>query len=313
VTAVEQEWGRAVDAGALASAAHGKKYDVVCCVHAETSTGVLQPIEPIKQLADQLGALLLVDAVTSLGGVPVHLDHHGVDAAYSGTQKCLSCPPGLAPISLSPRARRKLEQRKRPVQSWYLDLSLVTRYFGGERAYHHTAPINQLYALHESLRLVLDEGLEARFQRHALASRALTAGLRALGLELPVPESERLTPLTLVAIPDGVDDARVRRSLLGDYGLEIGGGLGKFKGNAWRIGLMGASATRRNVAVCLGALGGALASQGFKPKGDALAAAAEVFSSGSGSASGSGSGSASASRSGSGSGSASASASRSGS
>jgi alanine-glyoxylate transaminase/serine-glyoxylate transaminase/serine-pyruvate transaminase len=280
VTAVDQEWGRAVDPAALERAAASKKYDLLCVVHAETSTGVLQPMEPMRALADRLGALLLADTVTSLGGVPVRLDERGIDAAYSGTQKCLSSPPGLSPISFSARARARLEARTRPVQSWYLDLSLITRYFGGERAYHHTAPINALYALHESLRLLLVEGLEARFARHALVSRALGAGLEALGLGLPVPEGERLPPLTLVAVPDGIDEARVRAELLRDYDLEIGGGLGKFKGNAWRIGLMGAGATRSNVTLCLAALGEALARQGHRPAGDAQAAAASVFSAG---------------------------------
>lgn len=277
VTPVEAEWGRAIDPGAFERAASGKKFDVLCVVHAETSTGVLQPIEPIKKVAESLGALLLADTVTSLGGVPVDLDARGIDASYSGTQKCLSCPPGLSPVSLSARALERLSKRKRPVQSWYLDLSLITQYWGQERVYHHTAPINALYGLHEALRLVLGEGLPARHARHRRNSAALAAGLTALGLDLPVPESERLPPLTLVSVPQGIDEARVRRFLLDEFSLEIGGGLGKFKGNAWRIGLMGASSTRRNVCICLTALEQALSAQGFRAKGDALAAVAEVY------------------------------------
>jgi alanine-glyoxylate transaminase / serine-glyoxylate transaminase / serine-pyruvate transaminase len=237
----------------------------------------LQPLEPLRKLADRLGALFLADTVTSLGGVPVELDTQGIDASYSGTQKCLSSPPGLSPVSLSPRAVAKLEARKAPVQSWYLDLSLLTRYWGQERVYHHTAPINALYGLHESLRLVLSEGLAARYERHRRNAAALAAGLEALGLQLPVPLAERLPPLTLVSVPAGIDEAKVRKYLLDAFSLEIGGGLGKFKGNAWRIGLMGASSTRRNVNLCLGALGQALAAQGHRVSSDALAAAAAVY------------------------------------
>ncbi len=277
VTVAEGEWGRALDPAALEKAAAGRKYQLVCVVHAETSTGVLQPIEPIRQLADRLGALLVADTVTSLGGVPVQLDARGIDASYSGTQKCLSSPPGFSPVSFSPRAVAKLEARKTPVQSWYLDLSLLLKYWGQERVYHHTAPINSLYGLHESLRLALAEGLEARFERHRKHAAALAAGLSALGLELLVPAAERLPPLTLVSVPRGIDEAKVRKYLLEEFSLEIGGGLGKFKGNAWRIGLMGASSTRRNVSLCLTALGQALAAQGHQASvSEALAAAAAV-------------------------------------
>jgi alanine-glyoxylate transaminase / serine-glyoxylate transaminase / serine-pyruvate transaminase len=277
VTAVEMEWGRAVDADLLERAAAGRPHDLVCVVHAETSTGVLQPLAPVKSLSDRLGALFLVDAVTSLGGVPVELDAQGIDVVYSGTQKCLSCPPGLSPVSLSPRALARLERRQKPVQSWYLDLSLITRYWGQERVYHHTAPINALYGLHEALRLVLLEGLPARYARHRKNAAALAAGLSALGLSLPVPASERLPPLTLVSVPAGIDEVAVRKFLLDKFSLEIGGGLGKFKGNAWRIGLMGASSTRQHVCLCLTALSQALAAQGFRSKEDALAAAALVY------------------------------------
>jgi alanine-glyoxylate transaminase/serine-glyoxylate transaminase/serine-pyruvate transaminase len=279
VTTAEVPWGRALDADTLRRAAGGRAFKLVCVVHAETSTGVLTPIAPIRGVADELGALLLVDAVTSLGGVAVDADTHGIDALYSGTQKCLSCPPGLSPISLSERAQRVLEARRQPVQSWYVDLTLIGRYWGAERLYHHTAPINMLYALHEALRGVHAEGLAQRFARHALHSRALSAGLVALGLRLQVPEAERLPPLTLVAVPEGVDDVALRRELLLTHGLEIGGGLGAFKGKAWRIGLMGESATRRHVGLCLTALGSLLRGRVAGSIDEALAAADAVYAS----------------------------------
>jgi alanine-glyoxylate transaminase/serine-glyoxylate transaminase/serine-pyruvate transaminase len=277
VTAVEVEWGRSVDADVLKKAAQGRKFDVLATIHAETSTGVLQPLAPLRALADELGALFLADTVTSLGGVAVDLDDSGIDISYSGTQKCLSCPPGLSPVSFSDRAVARLEKRKQPVQSWYLDLTMITRYWGQERVYHHTAPINALYGLHEALRLVLAEGLPARQARHRLHSRALGAGLEALGLRLPVAAAERLPPLTLVSVPDGIDEAKVRKQLLDQFSLEIGGGLGKFKGNAWRIGVMGHGATRQNVSLCLTAIAEGLRTQGYKSPGDPLAAAAAVY------------------------------------
>ncbi len=259
VTLVDAPWGRAIDPEDVRKAARGQSFKVLAIVHAETSTGVLQDLAPFRDIADECGALLVVDAVTSLAGVPVEVDRMGIDAIYSGTQKCLSCPPGLSPVSFSERAREVLTQRKTPAQSWYLDLNLIGQYFGGSRVYHHTAPVNMIFALHEALRLVLEEGLDARFQRHREQAAALYQGLQDLGLELLVAEPDRLPPLTLVRIPDGVDDARVRKKLLTDHGLEIGGGLGDFKGKAWRIGLMGASATPRHVELCLTALRDALA------------------------------------------------------
>lgn len=268
VVVAECPWGRALDPDALRKAAAGRSFKLLCMVHAETSTGALTPIAPFRALADELGALLLVDAVTSLAGVPVALDEVGGDALYSGTQKCLSCPPGLAPISFSPRAREVLAARKTPPQSWYLDLGLIARYWGGERLYHHTAPINMIYGLHEALRLVLEEGLEARFARHQQVSQVLGRGLEVLGLKLPVPPDERLPPLTLVEIPEGIDDARVRQRLLAQHGLEIGGGLGPLKGRAFRIGTMGESCTLRHVTVCLMALREALEAEGWKAAGD---------------------------------------------
>lgn len=277
VTEVEGEWGRAFSAQDFGKAANGGTFDVLAVVHAETSTGVVQDMSGMREVADECGALLLADTVTSLAGMPVELDAWGVDAAYSGTQKCLSCPPGLSPVAFSARAVERLKSREQPVQSWYLDLGLIASYWGGARAYHHTAPINMLYGLHEALRLALEEGLDARFARHTRNGRALWAGLAAMGLELPVPESERLPQLTVVQIPGGVDDAQVRSYLLDEFSLEIGGGLGALKGKAWRIGLMGAASTRSNVSLVLSALGTALAAQGFTPKADGLAAASAVY------------------------------------
>ena len=279
VTAVDHPWGTPLDAKRMREAAAGKRFKLVCMVHAETSTGVLSPIAPIRALADELGALLLVDAVTSLGGVPVDMDAQRIDALYSGTQKCLSCPPGLAPVSFSERAEQAIAARSRKAQSWYLDLSLIGRYWSGERMYHHTAPTNMLVALHEALRLALNEGLRARYARHALHGKALARGLTALGLVLPVAEDVRMPQLTLVEIPSGVDDAAARRALLETYGIEIGGGLGVFKGKAWRIGLMGASATRRHVTLCLAALKDVLVRQGVRARGDGVAAADEIYAS----------------------------------
>jgi alanine-glyoxylate transaminase/serine-glyoxylate transaminase/serine-pyruvate transaminase len=259
VTLVDAPWGKAIDPDDVAKAAKTREFKVLAVVHAETSTGVLQDLSPFRGIADSCGAMLLVDAVTSLGGVPVEVDRLGIDAVYSGTQKCLSCPPGLSPVSFSERATEVLSTRKTPVQSWYFDLNLIGRYFGDERVYHHTAPVNMIVALHEALRLVLEEGLEARYARHREQALLLHRGLEALGLELPVDESERLPPLTLVRAPEGVDEAAIRGRLLANHGLEIGGALGELKGKAWRIGLMGASATPRHVELCLDALAHELA------------------------------------------------------
>jgi alanine-glyoxylate transaminase/serine-glyoxylate transaminase/serine-pyruvate transaminase len=265
VTLVDAPWGRAVDPDDVARVAKTQSFKLLALVHAETSTGVLQDLTPFRSIADSCGALLVVDAVTSLAGVPVEVDRHGIDAVYSGTQKCLSCPPGLSPVSFSDRAQQVLSTRDVPVQSWYLDLSLIGQYFGGNRVYHHTAPVNMIFALHEALRLVLREGLEARYARHRAQAQALYEGLESLGLELLVEPEVRLPPLTLVRIPDGVNDAVVRRRLLDEHGLEIGGGLGEFKGKAWRIGLMGASATPRHVELCIRALGEALSAATTSP------------------------------------------------
>ncbi len=261
VVTVEVEFGQRLEVEALRAAVAGKPTKLIGLVHAETSTGMLQPLEGLSDLAAETDSLLLVDAVTSLAGHPIDVGASGIDALYSGTQKCLSCPPGLAPLYLSERALAVLRGRKFPVQSWYLDLGLIESYWGAERAYHHTAPINMLYALHEALRLVHAEGLEARYERHARTARAAVAGLSELGLMPKVPAERRLNPLTSVAIPEGVDDAAVRGRLLHEWGIEIGGGLGPWKGAAWRIGLMGAGSRRANVESLTAALANALGRQ----------------------------------------------------
>jgi alanine-glyoxylate transaminase/serine-glyoxylate transaminase/serine-pyruvate transaminase len=277
---VQGEWGRGVDADLLRRAARGKRAKLLAVVHGETSTGARTELAPLRALCDELGALLVADCVTSLGGIPVEVDRWGLDAVYSGTQKCLAAPCGLAPVTFSQRALEALSARRRPVQSWYLDLTLVQRYWGKDRAYHHTAPIQMVYALHEALRLLHEEGLEERWARHERNARALWAGLEALGLELFVRPSERLVPLTAVRVPAGIDEARVRAALLANHSLEIGGGLGPLKGQIWRIGLMGQGSSRRNVDVVLAALSAALGEQGWRRRDDPHLAAAQVYAGG---------------------------------
>ena len=274
---VDGEWGRAVDPQAVAKAVKGCKPKVVAVVHAETSTGACTPLEDISGIAHEAGALFLVDCVTSLGGINVPVDEMKIDAAYSGTQKCISCPPGLSPVSFSAAAIKALEQRKHPVVSWYLDFSMVRDYWGNERKYHHTAPINMIYAIREALRIIAEEGLEARFARHRLNHRALVAGIEAMGLSMLVPEKERLPMLNAVRIPDGVNDLKVRKALLNDFTIEIGGGLGQFAGKVWRVGLMGHSCRRKNVFLFLSALEAVLKAEGFKAKPGAIEAAAAVY------------------------------------
>jgi alanine-glyoxylate transaminase/serine-glyoxylate transaminase/serine-pyruvate transaminase len=272
VDVVEAEWGTAIPAEAVAEALSGATYKVVAIVHAETSTGVLQPLDEISRLVHDHGALFLVDTVTSLGGVELDIDGLGIDLSYSGTQKCLSCPPGLSPVTCSPRAMKCLAERNTPVQSWYLDLSLISQYWGESRLYHHTAPISMNYALREALLLVAEEGLQVRWERHRRNQAALVRGLEALGLALVVDEAIRLPALTTVRIPEGVDDALVRGTLLQRFGIEIGGGLGAFQGKAWRVGLMGATSTERNVTTFLAAFEATLATQGHKGGGAVEAA-----------------------------------------
>lgn len=260
---VRAEWGRAIDRKDIEAALDSSKPRALAIVHAETSTGVLQDLTGLAELAHAKGALLVVDAVTSLGGHPVGVDRNGIDVCYSGTQKCLGAPPGLAPITFSERALERIRARKSKVQSWYLDMTMVEKYWGSDRTYHHTAPISMNYALREALRIVCDEGLDARWRRHELNHRALVAGVEAMGLEMNVAPEHRLWSLNAVRVPEGVDDARVRGRLLNDSNIEIGGGLGPLKGKIWRIGLMGSGSSRENVLLVLEALHRALKAESF--------------------------------------------------
>jgi len=278
---LEIPWGRIVPPDMIESALRRSgPVKAVALVQAETSTGARQPLDAVGSLCRDHNALLIVDAVTSLGGIPVEVDRLGIDICYSATQKCLSCPPGLAPLTMSPRALSAVKNRRTPCQSWYLDMALVAEYWAEEsRAYHHTAPISMLYALREALRRVEEEGLPVRVARHQLNSDALVAGLMELAL-IPLPSAEhRLPMLTCVTVPPHIDEAAVRRQLLEMYGIEIGGGLGPLKGNVWRVGLMGESSTEANVLTFLNALeeifirGGWLSTPGV-----ALQAAARVYS-----------------------------------
>lgn len=276
---VDEEWGRAVNPERLRSAVREHPQAVlVFFVHAETSTGALSDAAALAAIAQDAGMLTLVDAVTSLGGSRLETDEWGIDAVYSGTQKCLSCAPGLGPITLNERALEKVRRRTSPVQSWFMDLNLVLGYWaeGGKRSYHHTAPVNALYGLHEALLMVQEEGLEAAWERHRRNHLALRAGLEALGLTLAVPEGERTPMLNAVTIPAGVDDARVRGRLLEEHGLEIGAGLGALAGRVWRIGLMGYSSRPENVQRCLSALADVLAAEGFSTDRKAALEAAGV-------------------------------------
>ncbi|WP_295540554.1 alanine--glyoxylate aminotransferase family protein [uncultured Thiohalocapsa sp.] len=282
---VEDEWGRAVDPQKLEDTlkAHADAR-LVAFVHAETSTGACSDVKTLTEIAHRHDCLTIVDAVTALGGSPLEVDAWGIDAIYAGSQKCLSCTPGLAPISVSERALTKVTGRSTPVQSWFLDLNLVLGYWqgptgGGKRAYHHTAPVNALYGLHEALVMLTEEGLEAAWERHYRHHLALRAGLETLGLELVVPEAERLPQLNVVAVPGGVDEAAVRSRLLSTYGLEIGAGLGTFAGKVWRIGLMGYSSRAENILLCLAALGSVLNDAGQQADtGAALTAAQAMLS-----------------------------------
>ena len=278
VTRVDRPWGEVFSPDDLKAALASAKPKVVGIVMAETSTGALQPLEEISRIVHDAGALLLVDAVTALGGVPVKVDEWQIDAIYSGTQKCLSCPPGLAPVSFSPRAMDVVLNRKTKVQSWYLDVSMLAKYWGSERVYHHTGPINMTYGLYEALRLIQEEGLEACYARHALNHRALKAGLAAIGIRYAAAEGHQLPMLNAVHIPDKVDDVAVRKQLLERFGIEIGGGLGAFKGKAWRIGLMGHGSRPNNVLLVLGALEQLLVEQGYAfERGASLAAANRIY------------------------------------
>ena len=277
VVTVERPWGEVFTADEVEAAIRQKgPFKVVGIVHAETSTGAAQPLPPIGEVVHRNGALLLVDTVTSLGGMEVEVDGWGIDACSSGTQKCLSCPPGLSPVTFSPAAVAAMEARKTKVRSWYLDMSMVRAYWGAERLYHHTAPINMNYALHEALRIVLEEGLKPRWERHARHHRALKAGMEAMGIRYLADPDHQLPMLNAVAAPEGVNEGEVRKRLLGEYNIEIGAGLGAFKGKAWRIGLMGESATERHVTAVLTALGSVLSEKGIVKGKDTGPAAAKA-------------------------------------
>lgn len=274
---MEADWGRPILADQVEAAfkkAGGAR--ALAVVHAETSTGVLQPLDGLRKIADQYGAYLLVDAVTSLGGHPVEVDRHGIDVCYSGTQKALSAPTGLSPITVSDRVMERARQRPRKLQSFYLDLTLYEQYWMGNPFYHHTPPTTFHYGLLEALRIVEEEGLEARWARHRLNHHALVAGLEAMGLRMHVERPYRLWTLNTVGIPAGVDDAKVRGRLLKEFGIEIGGGLGTLKGKVWRIGLMGANSTPNSVLVLLAALERILPTEGFRC-GSGVAAANAVY------------------------------------
>jgi alanine-glyoxylate transaminase / serine-glyoxylate transaminase / serine-pyruvate transaminase len=265
VIPVNVDWGRIIEPEAIEKVLKTqKKVKLVAVVHAETSTGALQPLQEISKLCKQFDTLFLVDTVTSLGGHEVTVDDWGIDICYSGTQKCLSCPPGLAPFSVNAKAMTILKNRTSKVKSWYLDLALLATYWStGTRFYHHTAPVSMIYALHEALALIIDEGIETRVKRHLRHGAALHAGLEAMGLTLHAQEGHRLSSLTTVIIPAGVDDLKVRQQLLNEFNIEIGGGLGPLKNKIWRIGLMGQSSSRENVLLILGALEKLLTKSGY--------------------------------------------------
>jgi len=260
IRTIDRPWGEIFTVDEVRDALAQKPAKIVAIVHAETSTGALQPLGDISRVVHESGSLLLVDAVTSLGGIPVQVDEMEIDICYSGSQKCLSCPPGLGPITLSPRAGQVLSERKSQVANWYLDLTMIQKYWGTERSYHHTAPISANFALYEGLRVIAEEGLEARWARHRRNAEVLWQGVENLGLELHVPLADRLPSLTTVRIPEGVDGAQIQSRLMKDYNIEIAGGLGELKGKVWRIGLMGYSSRLENVTLLLAALGECLRS-----------------------------------------------------
>jgi alanine-glyoxylate transaminase / serine-glyoxylate transaminase / serine-pyruvate transaminase len=280
IVTVESAWGEHIDPEKVKDALTANpEAKMLAIVQAETSTGVYQPLAEISAMVNQAGLLFVVDAVTSLGGMEVGVDKNNIDAVYSGTQKNLSVPPGLSPVSFSDKALKALDSRKSKVQSWYLDLSMIRQYWGEERFYHHTAPISMIYALREGLRLIIAEGFKEVNNRHLILGRALQAGLTAMGLELVVKDERyRLPNLTSVLIPEGINDLEVRSRLLNDYNIEIGGGLGRYKGKAWRIGLMGYSCSRENVVLLLAALEVILSDLGYEvDKGAGISEAATCF------------------------------------
>ncbi|MGL6073459.1 MAG: pyridoxal-phosphate-dependent aminotransferase family protein [Fimbriiglobus sp.] len=277
VTQMQKPWGQVFDLDQIRETLKQVRPKALGIVHAETSTGAMQPIAELGKLCHEFDTLLIVDAVTSLGCIPVKVDDWEIDAIYSCSQKGLGCPPGLSPVSFSDRAIAALKARKTKVQSWYLDLSMIESYWGGERSYHHTAPITMVYALREGLRIVMEEGLETRFARHLRNHQMLKAGLAALGMTYIAPEGYQLPQLNAVRIPEGIDDLAGRKMLLNEHGIEVGGGLGDFKGKAWRIGLMGYNSQPKNVVLVLAAFEQVLRKLGAPvTPGAAVAAATAV-------------------------------------
>ena len=279
VTRIEAPYGRAVDPDEVRRAGKGKKIKFVGLTHGETSTSVAHRLDDFRKVADELGALLVVDAVATLAGMPLEVDRQRVDICFSGSQKALSAPPGMAPITVNGRVEELLRARKTKVQSWYFDLTTTMNYWGKERTYHHTPPISLIYGLREALRLVLEEGLEARWERHRQNQQALIAGVEAMGLELFVAHpADRLITVTGVRVPDGIEDVKVRRQLLDEFNIEIAGGFGPLKGKLWRVGLMGYSSQRTNVLLLLAALEKVLLDQGFRvPAGAGVGAAVRSY------------------------------------
>jgi alanine-glyoxylate transaminase / serine-glyoxylate transaminase / serine-pyruvate transaminase len=279
VIRVEGELGRTVDPEAVRRAGKGKKIKFVGLAHGETSTGVVQRLENYRKVADELGALLIVDTVASLAGIPLNVDREGIDICFSGTQKAISAPPGMAPITINSRVEDLIRARKTPVESWYFDFTPIMTMWGSERTYHHTPPVSLIYGLREALRIVLEEGLEARWERHLRNQQALIAGIEAMELELFVSNpADRLVTVTAVKIPSGLEDGKVRQQLLNEFNLEIAGGIGKTKGKIWRVGLMGYSSQNTNVLLFLAALEKVMLDQGrHVPAGAGVAAAIRSY------------------------------------
>jgi alanine-glyoxylate transaminase/serine-glyoxylate transaminase/serine-pyruvate transaminase len=279
VIRVEAPYGRPVDPDDVRRAAHGRKIKFVGLAHGETSTGVVQRIDDFRKVADECGALLVVDAVATLAGYPLDVDRQRIDICFSGTQKAISAPPGMAPITVSTRAEEAVRARKSPVQSWYFDFVPVMNYWGKERTYHHTPPVSLIYALREALRLVIEETLESRWERHMYNQQALLSGIEAMGLEPYVENpADRLVTVTGVRIPAGIEDGKVRKQLLDEFNIEIAGGIGATKGKIWRVGLMGYSSQKVNVLLLLAALDKVFSDQGFKvPAGAGVAAAIRSY------------------------------------
>ena len=275
---LDGEWGKPFAPDQVKRALDGCQAKIVGIVHAETSTGVMQPIAEIARIVHDHDALLIVDTVASLGGTDIPVDRWGIDVCYTGSQKCLSAPPGVAPLTMNERARQKILNRTVPVDSWYLDMALLMKYWGSDRLYHHTAPVTMIYALREALILIHEEGLEKSFARHKLNYRAFEAGVDAMGLAFFVEEPYRAPMINPILVPEGVDEAKLRGRLLGEYGIEVGGGLGALKGKAFRVGLMGQSSQKDHVLLFLGALEEALLAEGHQVNESGVSAAGEIYS-----------------------------------